>query len=62
MDRTDETDLAEALLSAPAWARAGLTAPSAWMREDAARQLARTAAIRLGQARLAQGEQAELPL
>ncbi|GGC04980.1 hypothetical protein GCM10011494_24420 [Novosphingobium endophyticum] len=62
MDRIDETDLTEALLSAPEWARAGLTSPSAWMREDAARQLARTAALRMREARLVQNEQDELPL
>jgi hypothetical protein len=62
MTRIDEKDLAEALLNAPASARMGLSAPSAWKREDAARQLARTAAMRMGQVRPAQGEQAELPL
>lgn len=37
----DQSAIAEALLSAPGWARVGLTAPVEGLREDAARELAR---------------------
>ena len=42
MERIDQTYIAEAILTAPGWARVGLTAPSAWTRKDAAQELART--------------------
>lgn len=41
MSRIVEAAVADALLTAPGWARVGLTTPIAWMREDAARELAR---------------------
>jgi hypothetical protein len=41
MERLDPTLIAEAILQAPGWARIGITAPSAYMREDAAAELAR---------------------
>lgn len=41
MIRIDEQSVAEALLHAPGWARVGLCAPTSWMREEAARELAR---------------------
>jgi predicted TPR repeat methyltransferase len=37
----DELLIAQALLSAPGWARVGITSPKAYQREDAARELAR---------------------
>jgi len=40
MERIDPTPIAQALLAAPGWARAGLTAPTASVREDAAQELA----------------------
>jgi hypothetical protein len=39
--QTDESTIAQALLTAPGWARVGLTAPGEGLREDAARELAR---------------------
>lgn len=40
-DSSPEATIAEALLTAPGWARIGITAPSEWVREEAARELAR---------------------
>jgi len=37
----DLSTIADALLSAPGWAKVGLTAPTEHMREQAARELAR---------------------
>lgn len=50
MDRfaADPTDISEAILEAPGWARVGITAPSPRVREQAASELARTIAARLG--------------
>ena len=62
MDRIDETALSEALLTAPGWARVGLTAPTAWMRENAARELARVILTELDQPSPAQETQEQLPL
>ena len=62
MSRIDETAVAEALLTAPGWARVGLTAPNAWMREDAARELARTILSRVDGAAVPASEQEQLPL
>lgn len=42
MMQPDSFSLASSLLEAPAWARVGLTAPSARMRERAAAELAET--------------------
>jgi len=39
--RSDESTIAEAILTAPGWARVGITAPAEWLREQAARELAR---------------------
>ncbi|WP_240960148.1 DUF6771 family protein [Novosphingobium olei] len=38
--RIDHDTVAQAILSAPAWARVGITAPDERMREDAAQELA----------------------
>lgn len=40
MERLDENLIAEALLAAPGWARAGLTAPVKHLRQQSARELA----------------------
>jgi hypothetical protein len=40
MERLDKARIAEAILAAPGWARVGITAPAAWTREDAAREMA----------------------
>ncbi len=40
MERLDPPLIAEALLSAPGWARVGLTSPKPDLRENAARELA----------------------
>lgn len=42
MAQVDSLQLAHTLLTAPAWARAGLTAPSERLREAAATELADT--------------------
>jgi hypothetical protein len=62
MNRIDETTIAEALLTAPGWARVGLTAPTSWMREDAARELARAVLGQAAKSAALQGEQEQLPL
>lgn len=41
MSRKDENGVALAILGAPGWARLGITAPAAHLREDAAHELAR---------------------
>lgn len=41
MDRIDTARVAETLLSAPGWARVGLTAPTNHLRVEAAFELAR---------------------
>jgi hypothetical protein len=38
---TEENHVALAILGAPGWARLGITAPAAHLREDAAHELAR---------------------
>lgn len=53
MTRIEEQQIADALLAAPGWARVGISDPTPWMREDAARELARTV---LHSATLAQPE------
>lgn len=45
MFRIDDAIIARAILSAPGWARVGISDPTPWMREDAAAELAR--AIRM---------------
>lgn len=40
MTRIDPTMLATTILEAPGWARVGITAPSSYMRYDAAMELA----------------------
>lgn len=42
MDRVAPDQLAQTILSAPAWARVGITAPDELMREEAALELARS--------------------
>jgi DNA-binding IclR family transcriptional regulator len=42
MSRFDQNSVALAILNAPGWARVGITAPNSCMREDAARELARS--------------------
>jgi hypothetical protein len=41
MDRIDTARVAETILSAPGWARVGITAPTSHIRVDAAYELAR---------------------
>lgn len=41
MERFDETEVTAAILSAPGWARVGITMPDREMRERAASELAR---------------------
>lgn len=41
MERIDPSQIAAAILEAPAWARVGITAPTAYLRQDAAVELAR---------------------
>ncbi|RYD44303.1 MAG: hypothetical protein EOP63_06530 [Sphingomonadales bacterium] len=41
MSQTVELRVAEAILSAPGWARVGITAPAPHLRDDAAHELAR---------------------
>ena len=47
MERIDPTQIAEAILAAPGWARVGIAAPSQHMREDAACELANVIADKL---------------
>jgi len=48
MDRfADPTDISQAILEAPGWARVGITAPSPRVREQAATELARSISARL---------------
>ena len=42
MSRIDPQAVAQAILTAPAWARVGITAPSEYLREDAALELAQS--------------------
>lgn len=62
MSRIDEAAVADALLTAPGWARVGLTAPNAWMREDAARELARVILSQMEKAPFPRTDQEQLPL
>lgn len=41
MDRIDQRSVARALLTAPGWARVGITDPKPSLRQDAADELAR---------------------
>lgn len=41
MEQIDQATVAAAILNAPGLAHIGITAPSAWMRKDAALELAR---------------------
>lgn len=50
MERIDPRLIADALLAAPGWARLGLTEPRDHLRQDAAAELARAVADRLGAA------------
>lgn len=40
MTRTDPATIAEAILRSAGWVRVGITAPSEWLREQAALELA----------------------
>jgi len=44
MNRVDPAPIAKALLTSAGWARVGLTAPSEYLREQAAKELAVTIA------------------
>jgi len=44
MERIDPSSIAEAILRSAGWARVGITAPSKWLREQAAQELAHTIA------------------
>lgn len=47
-----ETDtIVQAILSAPGWARVGITAPKERLREEAAQELARAILVEAGQER-----------
>ena len=48
MSRIDDTLIAQAILSAPGWARVGISDPTPWMREDAAAELARAIRNQIG--------------
>ncbi|MFX6118809.1 DUF6771 family protein, partial [Acinetobacter baumannii] len=52
MIRFDIDDMASAILAAPGWARVGITAPARHIRDDAARELARTIADALVQSQI----------
>ncbi|MBB4615370.1 DUF6771 family protein [Novosphingobium taihuense] len=45
MSRINDALIVQAILTAPGWARVGISDPTPWMREDAAAELAR--AIRM---------------
>ncbi|HUD30819.1 MAG TPA: DUF6771 family protein [Novosphingobium sp.] len=62
MDRIDEAAIADALLTAPGWARVGLSAPTEWLRESAASELARAIAGRIESHPNPCCEQGQLPL
>jgi len=62
MERIDQTRIAEALLAAPGWARVGISAPTPWMREDAANELARVIANCTDTGDRCEAEQAGLTL
>jgi hypothetical protein len=48
MDRIDQTTIATTILTAPGWARIGITAPTESVRDAAAHELARTIIERIG--------------
>lgn len=50
MSRIDQATLATTILSAPGWARVGITAPSERLLDDAAHELARAIIDLLGAA------------
>ncbi len=64
MNRIDQRTLAHALLTAPGWARVGLTDPKPSLRQDAAEELARHIAESLStdHAEGCSAAQAALPL
>ena len=62
MTRFDEATLADALLTAPGWARVGLTAPTSMMREEAACELARVIIDRIEHPVVHEVPQEQLPL
>lgn len=62
MPRFDQASLADALLTAPGWARVGLSAPTLLMREDAAGELARVILDRLDEVPVQEMRQEQLPL
>ncbi|WP_439486503.1 DUF6771 family protein [Blastomonas fulva] len=55
MTRIDLDEMACAILAAPGWARVGITAPARHIRDDAARELARSIAEALMQSQKATG-------
>jgi len=62
MSRIDEHAIATVVLNAPGWARVGLTAPKAWLRHDAALEVARAIVDELGRDLPEDAEQEQLPL
>lgn len=62
MTRFDQASLADALLTAPGWARVGLTAPTSTVREDAACELARVIIDRIERPVVHEAPQEQLPL
>lgn len=62
MERIDEAALADVVLTTPGWVRVGLTAPSSWMRQEAARELVRAIVREMGREASHVNEQGRLPL
>lgn len=63
MLRIDEADVTDAILSAPGWARVGITMPDPAMRQRAASELARAVLVGLGvDATIDDANQLELPI
>lgn len=56
MTRIDLDEMACAILAAPGWARVGITAPARHIRDDAARELARSISEALMQSQQAIGK------
>lgn len=62
MEHLDLTHIQDALLTSAGWARVGLTAPNARLREQAAKELALTICERLNGAEPLDRNQLPLPL
>ena len=62
MERVDPAQVADALLSSAGWARVGLTAPNAHMREQAAKELALAVCERISPGCPSDPDQLALPI